>query len=161
MPWSREPTNTRRWPTSSSVPPRSYGSPTTRDCARMVRLYSSCIDPLGRCTQSGTSGFTLALDWHALAPSTPPSSAMLLRRRCRWSDDTLLLQLLEHLLYGVVPERRLGHLHVLLHRIDDSGKCRGAFAQEVGPLRQAADAGGLGRTERLEQLVQRSLGRRQ
>src|SRR5690606_37846704 len=109
-----------------------------RDRASTDRVYSSCIEPLGRCIQSGTSGFAPArADWQpsarpaatrseprldlrrpAFAPGAPKLGASAMSgARGRRRDDTLLLQLLEHLLHGIRSERRFGHLHVLLERV--------------------------------------------
>src|SRR4029079_9117538 len=118
--------------------------------------------PLGRCTQSGTSGLALApIDVHEGSQSNAASAGSaegLLSWRSWRRNDTLFLQLLQHLLHGVVPERWLGDLDVLLHGVDDPGELRAALAQKIGTLRQATDAGRLGRAERLEQLGQGRLG---
>src|SRR5688572_11985909 len=104
----------------------------------MVRLYSSWIEPLGRCTQSGTSGLALApAVWQPSSPipsspipSSPipsaPSTGVWGRRhessltgRPSWRcDDTLLLELLQHLLHCICTHGRLGHLDVLFRRVD-------------------------------------------
>jgi hypothetical protein len=42
-----------------------------REAAMIERLYTSCIEPLARWTQSGTSGFALArTDWQPSMPNT-------------------------------------------------------------------------------------------